>query len=322
MKKLAWLLGAAALVGLAACETDDTTTYNCDNTIDCDETTQLCVTKDYAKSGKAMCLDKATKQAVYDTCGNANATAKDQWIDEEGMCVTKYTGTCKSNSDCEGDQVCNAQSGICEAATDVKTSPKLVRIDDLSEVKPNAKKEDPGADIDAIVLTKANGNVYYATEVKDYKRADNQKKDDTNKMIAANPAMALDAPDSFIGYPTNTTKCYYYKKDAEPEDITVDRPFVSLGGQGGYLVVEMGDIIEAGDTLAVLELGKCELQNTKDGGSQKGIAEEIKVLVSITNHKESSDWSVVGDSSSNVSASDYTGIFTAKITDSMINAAK
>ncbi len=320
MKKLAWLLGAVALVGLAACETDD---YNCDNSINCDEATQLCVTKDYSAKKVAMCLSK-DKQSAYDSCGHANATNKDQWLDADGMCVSRYVSECESDLQCQTDEVCNTQTATCEKATDVTIAPKLVRIDDMSKAD-TSNQVDPGADIDAVVLTKANGTVVYAKEVMGYKRSDGKGKADvdvTNKMIAIDPDQALGAPDSFIGYPTNTSQCYYYKQNTTPEDKTVARPFVSLGGIGGYLIVEMGDIIEAGDTLAVLELGNCELQNTKDGGTQKGKAEAIKVMVSINQHDSVSDWSVVGDSEADVNAGEFSGIFTAKITDSMINAAK
>lgn len=321
MKKLAWLLGAVALVGLAACETDDAETYNCDNSINCDETTQLCVTKDYAKSGKAMCLDKATKQAVYDTCGNANATVKDQWIDEDGMCVTKYTGTCTSNADCEGDQVCNAKTGICETATDVKTGAKFVRIDDLSAKSTDKTKEDPGADIDAIVLTKADKTVRYAEKVVSYSRADGVIAEAGKANFAANPQMALGAPDSFVDYPASND-CYLYKKGTTAGAPDVDRPFVSLGGQGGYLVVEMGDIIEAGDTLTVFELGKCTLRNTKDTSSEgkTGIGEAVKVQISLS--EADGTFVAIGDSSSKLSDKDFIGVFSISITDNMLAGLK
>lgn len=314
MKKLAWLLGAMALVGLSACETDEN---NC-GAVNCEDG-QFCVLAQYTQNNIDMCT---TNETSYNLCGHEGATSKDsQWMTPDGMCVASSTGGCKSNTDCQTDEVCSSE-GICVPAGNVPEAPRLVRIDDLS---PNDAKnqEDPGADIDAIVLKKANGATKYAVEVKDYHRADSVSADSGKKYIAANPAMALGEPDSFVGYPENQTECYLYKKDTTPADPNVDRPFVSLGGKDGYLVVEMGDVMEAGDTLSVLELGACKLQNPKDSKylNTLGNPEAVKISISISG-KVDGDWALVGTSEEKIKDKNYNGIFSAELTDSMIKSAK
>lgn len=314
MKKLAWLLGAMALVGLSACETDEN---NC-GAVNCEDG-QFCVLAQYTKNNIDMCT---TNKVSYDLCGHEGATSKDtQWMTPDGMCEASSTGGCKSNSECQTDEVCSSE-GICVPAGNVPEAPRLVRIDDLS---PNdaANHEDPGADIDAVVLKKAGGATKYAASVVGYKRADGVSAEAGKANIAANPAMALGAPDSFVGYPENQTECYLYKKDTTPADPNVDRPFVSLGGKGGYLIVEMEDSMEAGDTLSVLELGGCKLQNPQNSKylNTKGISEAIKISISISGEADG-DWALVGTSEENIKDKDYTGIFSAVLTDSMIKDAK
>lgn len=318
MKKLAWLLGAMALVGLSACETDEN---NC-GAVNCEEG-QFCVLAQYTKNNIDMCT---TNKVSYDLCGHEGAANKDtQWMTPDGMCVASSTGGCESNTDCETDEVCSSE-GICVPESNVPVAPRLVRIDDLSDG--GKALEDPGADIDAIVLKKANGATKYAVEVKDYHRADSVSADSGKKYIAANPAMALGEPDSFVDYATKgdeATECYIYKKGEKPRDPNVDRPFVSLGGKGGYLVVEMGDVMEAGDTLSVLELGGCKLQNTNDEKdlNTPGNPEAVDISISISG-KVASDWAFVGSSKERVETDKkkYNGIFSTKLTDDMINSAK
>ena len=72
--------------------------------------------------------------------------------------------------------------------------------------------------------------------------------------------------------------------------------FVSLGGKGGYIVVEMSEQIEAGDIIDVLEVGGCTLQNTADGGNVVAQAEKVKVQVSV-NYTDG--WKVIDELQAN-----------------------
>lgn len=309
MKKLAWLLGAVALVGLSACDTDEN---NCGN-VNCDESAPLCVLGAYTSTGADMCLTAKEKPA-YDQCGYDKAKdAATHWI-VNGLCEPrKNESGCNNNSDCSKGYVC--VDNMCQEG--VAVAPKYVRIDDLSPLEAG-NKEDPGADIDAIVLTKANKTVKYANRVVKYSRADGTVKDEAKKNIAANPEMALGKPDSFVDYP-NSNDCYLYQKGTKAGDKTVDRPFVSLGGKGGYLVVEMDDFIEVGDTLAVYELGKCTLQNAVDASfnGKKGNGEAVAVQISVG--EEDGTFYQIGDSNSKLSEKDFIGVFTIGITTEMIN---
>ena len=89
-------------------------------------------------------------------------------------------------------------------------------------------------------------------------------------------------------------------------------PYVSLGGMGGYVVLEMANAIEAGDKIDVLEIGACDLQNTKDGGSQKAKAEEIQISISSTGET----WKIVGKHSAD---STNQGILSFTISSNMLN---
>ena len=316
MKKLAWLLGAVALVGLSACDADEN---NC-GAVNCDESAPLCVLAANNKANVDVCLAK-DKEPVYNQCGHDKAQdVATMWYDN-GACTTRYTGSCESDSQCESDQVCDTVNKQCVAKTGSQ-KPRLVRIDDLTELNDNDKKngDDPGADIDTVVLTKASGKAVYVTEVNGFKRGDGKSAQGEDYSIASNPQAVVGAPSSFVDYPTDTKNCYYYKKDTDPNASPV-RPFVSLGGKGGYIVVVMGEDIEAGDTLNVLELGGCTLQNTKDKKTQVATGKEaVKVQVSISG--KDGDWALVGDSSSRVTEEDYTGIFSVKISDNMLKDAK
>lgn len=316
MKKLAWLLGAVALVGLSACDADEN---NCGN-VNCDESAPLCVLANNNKAAVDICLAK-DKEPVYNQCGHDKAQdVATMWYDN-GACTTRYTGSCESNSQCENDQVCDTVNKRCVAKTGPQ-KPRLVRIDDLTELSDNDKKngDDPGADIDTVVLTKASGKAVYVAEVNGFKRGDGKSAKGEDYSIAANPQAVVGAPSSFVDYPTDTKNCYYYKKGTDPNASPV-RPFVSLGGKGGYIVVVMGEDIEAGDTLNVLELGGCTLQNTKDKKPQVAAGKEaVKVQISISG--KDGDWALVGDSSSRVKEKDYTGIFSVEISDNMLKDAK
>jgi hypothetical protein len=103
----------------------------------------------------------------------------------------------------------------------------------------------PGADIDALVLYKRDGGVFYADQIREYASA-----------TGGNP-FALDAnailgpPDAFPGYPDDLSFCFSSKG------------FTSLGGFGGYVIASFPVAIEPGDEMEVLEVGACL---TDDGG--------------------------------------------------------
>ncbi|MEM6995420.1 MAG: hypothetical protein AAF721_33230, partial [Myxococcota bacterium] len=55
----------------------------------------------------------------------------------------------------------------------------------------------------------------------------------------------------------------------------ISQGFVGLGGDGGYVIVSLGDALEAGDTLDTLEVGGCEFE----GGS--AIVDDFRVSVGV-----------------------------------------
>ena len=58
--------------------------------------------------------------------------------------------------------------------------------------------------------------------------------------------------------------------------------FLSLGGQGGTLIVRIVMPMEEGDTLEILELGDCTLKQSKQD-DQKATVEKDGMRVSISN---------------------------------------
>lgn len=334
MKKTLWALSAVImLVGFTGCDADegdecaaDADCVSKDKTMICQA--KQCVVPDCGNklycAGADKCVRAANAKDGKDHCVSAtiakcvNESQGRKWLNEKMLCEDAQITSCNTDTDCSKDMHCDTTSHRCADGAPSGNEFKYVRIDDLSQKDTSGKKlEDPGADIDAIVLTKkSGGSPVYATTVKGYHRADGVSAS-ADKSVAANPQMALGQPDSFIGYPSNTTDCYYYAKDKQAGDKTVDRPFVSLGGLGGYLIVEMGNKIEAGDNLAVLELGACKLQNTKDGKDHKGIPEGVRVQVSVSG--EDGSWKAVGDSSSQAKETGkFNGIFTVNISDGML----
>jgi len=202
------------------------------------------------------------------------------------------TGTCQGGTVVECDTTacpdgCNAD-GTCKAACDTTACPngcnadgscitntetldyRFVRIDDVSG---NFDTPDGGADIDAIVLWKADGSSAYATTVEGFEHGGGLGTE-------VNPQDALNAPDAFPDYMSNN----------DASTCRVDGGFVSLGGTGGYLVVGMGDKMEAGDDLVVLEVGNC------DYGSGMALEDPIDVFVSVSNDVDTGVWQVVAES--------------------------
>lgn len=275
MKKALWTLSALAVLGfgLVGCEDDEENLC----ATDCSANDQVCVKTAY---DHYICVDDAEK-----------CSKQGKVFDDDGLCVSSVKrDSCESDNDCEADETCS--SNRCVDKGSVAPQYKYVLISDLSKKceDENKCKDDPGADIDAVVLRKYNGGgEYYATSVAGYQRSDGKTKKEAGQ--ATDPSQALGKPDSFAGYAngSNTTgECVYYK-DAEK----IEHPYVSLGGVGGFLMLEMGAAIEVNDNVDVLEVGKCSLTNTKDGGKQTAQAEEIKVQISTASDKNGT-WKDLG----------------------------
>lgn len=322
MKKALWVLSALALVGFgfAGCggEEECGDGYVCDNEEFCDgqcSGAENCFGED--ADGKVICskcqydcalmfpdtfknCNESAGLCMNDASCPAGMVAKDNG-NGTGLCETGDAKTCTTNDQCGEGQVCDTASSMCVDEGSVEATFKYVRIDDLSDkCKMKGDKceaKDPGADIDAIVLVKKSGGAaIYAESVTGYMRSDGIKaKDGTDSQVASDPAQALGAPDSFSDYANSHIggDCIYWKdKDA----ANLEHPYVSLGGLGGYLEVEMGGVIEKGDTLDILEVGGCNLINTSDGGKQTAVGEKIKVSISMSGDAET--WNPVGESTS------------------------
>jgi hypothetical protein len=130
---------------------------------------------------------------------------------------------------------------------------RYVRVRDLSG---SSVGTDPGADIDAIVVRKANGSAQSAAAVVAYQAT-------PYAVLRADPTAALGPPAAFDAYPDVTT-------------CRVDGGFVSLGGLG-ELIVELEGLLEPGDILEVLEVGACAY-----APGQYAISERVAVAVSPT----------------------------------------
>lgn len=223
----------------------------------------------------------------------------------KGGCIPEEdeVQTCEdgSNESCDEGYVCEQDYYICvpkQVSNDPKPY-KYVKIDDLSPAeynKPN--KEDPGVDIDAVVLTKkGSGQKVYASSVVSYERGDGQSSVESRRAYV--PEEILGAPDSFAGYPSDMENCKYYKGTVPANDDDLDNfkfTFVSLGGEGGHIIVGMGGNIEEGDTLDIVELSDCKLENTKSSNGNKAVAEDVGMRVQVSaGSKIGSEWTVVAN---------------------------
>ena len=336
MKKTIWALSAIAAMGLAfvACEDEEetTTTDACNN---------ACV-----NTAKPYCVAANSGNHV---CSARQSCDENKVFDDEGLCISGTVSGCVSDDDCDKDYVCDLtlDKPVCIPENTAQEVFSFVRIDDLSAAyikyeqhhsskptevcfgpdsgtgtpdKTNCYK-DPGADIDAIALVKsgANAGTFYATSVKEYVRAIDQismQETDISDAavddgIAADPRKALGEPDAFIFYgKENKDQCNLWN------DAGDSRTYVSLGGVGGYIIVQMAKNIEAGDKLDVLEVGKCTYRDSS-GNTQEGRlaqSEEIKVQVSTKADKDGS-WKLVGTSEATETNK---GILSFDITEAML----
>jgi len=215
------------------------------------------------------------------------------------VCLTLYTEPnappqqfcthqCDTDADCPSGLTCftetNNGTGACipgdgrpdidvmddgDMASDmVATSDyRYVRVDDLSM---QADTIDGGADIDAIILDKGDGTQHFATKIEGFVHGGGTVTGDE-----IDPTAATGAPDTFSAYP-DTTTC-----DVE------NGSFVSLGGMGGFLIVEMAATIDEGDVITVLEVGGC------DFGTGEAIPEPVDVSVSTAREIDAS-WEIIG----------------------------
>lgn len=154
-------------------------------------------------------------------------------------CVAYYEdcsdGLCGDSDDCSAFNACPD-----DMSSDVEYT--YVLVEDLST---DMTGESPGADIDAISVTRGGAEMF-ATGVVDFGLGGGDHLD---------PTQATGVPDS---------------------DCTATH-FVSLGGTGGYLIVEFSGLFGSGDAVTVYELGP-----TTCPDQTMWVDEEYHVSVSIS----------------------------------------
>ena len=217
-------------------------------------------------------IDTVQTDAEQDSTEDTTPDTTEDTAEETSPDLTIQDTTEDTNEDI-GQEAGEDLNQEVEVSYDTSGSPYLyVRIDDLSEY---ADTPDGGADIDALILKKSDGSQYFATSVEGFIFGN------FGSAESLDPMDALGAPDAFYNYSSDDTSvCTIGTSD--------DRPFVSLGGEGGVLVVRMGAAIETGDTLTVLEVGGC---NYGDG---EAIVEEISVQISVSYDIDSGQWVALG----------------------------
>ncbi len=198
--------------------------------------------------------------------------------------------TCLSSEDCSYGLSC--YQNICWSAAP-SADYKYIRINDLSAKCSDNCDPEAGADIDAIVLSKFDKTYHYAFKVVGYMRADGTLESSDNNS-ATNPQKALSKPDGFKNYPISDG-CYFYNSDVAGDDETNrSYTFVSLGGEGGYLIVEMDASIEAGDKIDVLELGECTMFNTESAPNKSSGKTASSEMISIEISADGNSWKLLG----------------------------
>ena len=256
-----------------------------------------------------------------------------EWQDDMTvLCITADVRTCTDDSGCEDGYICDDTEKVCvEGTRDELGEYKFVRIDDLTNTNEACcgekdgcgtpavcTKEDPGADIDAIALKKADGSVTYAKRVVEYKNnfiEGGTFYKEGNKM-ALDPSKALNEPNSLFEYateaglPADNAKCRYVVDGAPADpDYTVEHyTFVSLGGEGGYLIVEMDKKVENDDTVDVLEVGDCEMITSTGGNLSSSNVPNEKISIQVSVNGENG-WVVINDG-----ASATNGLISTKVT--------
>lgn len=301
---------SCGLLGLNACfESGNPSGSGCTAHSDCDADAglicsaqgqcvagQLCSDDDDCTDVDKRCnKDRGVCESDFQ-CGDDNPCPDGQHCTTSGYCEADSIepgdvgDDCSAKYPCKEGLVCGSDDK-CEEPSEDALPYKFVRIDDLTSGNPK-KEEDFGADIDAIVLDKADGQPSYAKNVVDYHhgggfyegKAENVVYDLASSKIKG-------APDSFYEYPEVTNCHLYINKD--PENAT----FISLGGNGGYIVVEMEKAIEKGDKLDVLEVGDCTFDDDAAGKGGKAVKENVKVQISVAADAVDAQWVVLTEDS-------------------------
>ena len=204
-----------------------------------------------------------------------NASIKNNFALQSLICITLALtlSACELESEYDDTDMADAVDGYSDGTEEPAEIPdyRYVRIDDLST---KSNTVDGGADIDAVILGKADGSISFAVGVDGFRHGGG-KGDDLD------PMKALGAPDSFYRY---------YADDLSVCDVD-SNGFVSLGGTGGYLVLEMGETIEGGDLLTVLEVGGCEY----DDAGHEAFVEPVRVSISVANDLYQPYWVELGE---------------------------
>lgn len=245
--------------------------------------------------------------------------------DGTAKCETLSTNTCSGPGDCTDTQHCDADQKICvDNEVEENTQYTIVRITDKSDgctgdklnSKGLCKLDDPGADIDAVALVKQDNSVSYASEVMGYLRGDVGKQVKTiaefkaateGKEIvytASDPTRALGKPDSLVSYAGGKNvdgSCIYWLNKDDKENRV--HPYVSLGGNQGWIELAMDGVIEAGDRIDVLEVGACAMKETDNADGSAAQSEEILVEIAIADDEES--WVSLGE---NKASADNKGV--------------
>lgn len=298
------------LLGLNACfESGNPSGSGCTAHSDCDAKAglicsaqgqcvagQLCSDDDDCTDVDKRCnKDRGVCESDFQ-CGDDNPCPAGQHCTTSGYCEDDSIeqgdvgDDCSAKYPCKEGLVCGSDDK-CEEPSEDALPYKFVRVDDLYKKGDTNSKEDYGADIDAIVLDKADGQPSYAKNVVDYKHGGGFYTGSHEAEADVASKKVLGAPDSFYEYPEVTNCHLYINKDPS------NAAFVSLGGEGGYIIVEMEKAIEKGDKLDVLEVGDCTYDDDADGKGGKAVKEPVKVQISVAADAIDSQWVVLTEKS-------------------------
>ncbi len=188
------------------------------------------------------------------------------------LCMGCLFGCDDSHATRRGDGYVESYSIICwDMQTDHDLNYYFVRVNDLST---NAGVN-PGADIDAIQITKAKtGERAFVSRVEEY--------------VPVNDADISDVsilPDNILGAPTAFGTPFDPAEAGSDKTCSLDdEHFVSLGGVGGYIIVSFGDAhVENGDAVTVYEIGNC---------NGEGVSDPVEVQVSVSSNVDG-EWITV-----------------------------
>ena len=213
--------------------------YGCFTNSRCGE----CVPNTTSCSGNTLIKCSATGYESSENCPagcNNNTGQCNTCSNGETKCSsTSVQKTCSNNSWISTSCTFGCSGGSCN-------TPQYVKITNYG----NTSMKEPGADIDAVVVTR-NGSQFYADDVI------------SASYCIESPDAALYEPDSFTGYP-NTGNCR-----ASSTNWT---PYAIMGDSGSTLVLKLSKPMKNGDYLEVLEVGNCALTSGTIAG-----ADTIKV---------------------------------------------